>query len=624
MDFIKGDWRFFWPESLSSFASFPSSWDSSLNTGVGIQAINTMWITSYLNFTAFIASIGLGWFLTSLLFWIIPIFVISFVSSHLLFRKLFGKEGSLSIISGILYSTNTYFLLIFFGGQLGVAFAYSLVPLVIKCFIDVTNKTSFRNIVLAGLALSAQVLFDPRLTLLTIPILILYVEIFGKITPKYLLKTIAVPLIIVLLLHFYWILPLMLFPSFNLWNQLENSSVSFFSFAFLENSISLLHPNWPENIFGKVSFMKFEYLVIPLLAFLPLAWMPKKLSKNTKKIAFFGIVALCGIFLSKGTNEPFGFIYEILYDHVPGFSAYRDPTKFYSLIALSYSVLIPLSFYGISSFLKKAKRINLKTTHFIAVFLVVWIILLRQIFTGAANVPSINKVPDDYHRLYRFLSSQDQSFRTLWIPQWQRYGYFSTKHPAIGRGELKTDLTNQDNTLDLLSVKYVVVPFDTEGEIFTDDRKYSEKKYQETVEKISKINYLQKVKEFGKIILFENKNFKKRLYLNNQNNDEVKFEIINQTYYKILLPKTTKSKNLIFSESYSPYWKVWIGDKSISSANFKNLNSFEIPQDTYEVELRFETQKYVVLGMIVSLLSLTILVVFVITTRGKKKYDKAN
>lgn len=55
---------------------------------------------------------------------------------------------------------------------------------------------------------------------------------------------------------------------------------------------------------------------------------------------FFAVLALLGIFLSKQVAPPGGFVYKLLFDHFPGFSAFREASKFYVLIAMSYSVMI--------------------------------------------------------------------------------------------------------------------------------------------------------------------------------------------------------------------------------------------------------------------------------------------
>ena len=65
------------------------------------------------------------------------------------------------------------------------------------------------------------------------------------------------------------------------------------------------------------------------------------LKSNKRKIVFFAFLGLTGSFLAKGMNGPFGEAYAFLFKYFPGFVMFRDPTKWYLLVILSYSILIP-------------------------------------------------------------------------------------------------------------------------------------------------------------------------------------------------------------------------------------------------------------------------------------------
>ncbi|EKD86147.1 MAG: hypothetical protein ACD_37C00447G0001, partial [uncultured bacterium] len=115
-----------------------------------------------------------------------------------------------------------------------------------------------------------------------------------------------IPFFITFLLNSYWIIPTLVLrinPLYDL-GQIYTSfgAVKFFSFATLENTISLLHPNWPENLFGKVSFMKPEFLIIPILAYSSLLFIKNIETKIKKYIIFFAVLGLVGAFLAKGAN----------------------------------------------------------------------------------------------------------------------------------------------------------------------------------------------------------------------------------------------------------------------------------------------------------------------------------
>jgi hypothetical protein len=160
------------------------------------------------------------------------------------------------------------------------------------------------------------------------------------------------------LLHSFWILPALLIHQ-NAFTQLGGvtptiDSVTYFSFAKFENAISLLHPNWPENIFGKTYFMKPEFLILPLLAFMSIFFVKKE--KQNKLILYFILLGIFGAFLAKGSQDPFGNIYLWMFQHLPGFFLFRDSTKWYTLVAISYAILIPFSIRSVYKFLKNKKK----------------------------------------------------------------------------------------------------------------------------------------------------------------------------------------------------------------------------------------------------------------------------
>lgn len=128
MDFTisRGDLRHFFPHNLIDLAIFPQSWDSSLNTGLGIFSANTLWITSYLNLTAFFGRLGLSWFQIEIIFWLIPILFLSFLGPFLLSSLFFEKKIQVAFKSYLCnkYVFHNYFFLV--GKQESVLHMYLL------------------------------------------------------------------------------------------------------------------------------------------------------------------------------------------------------------------------------------------------------------------------------------------------------------------------------------------------------------------------------------------------------------------------------------------------------------------------------------------------------------------
>ena len=601
-----------------------------------MTALNTLWITGYLYFSSLLSRFGFSWNMIGLLCWIIPAIFIGFISMILLYQYFWDSNKKYAFISGLIYSGNTYFLMILSGGQLGVALSYGLVPLVVYRFLKNARTPNLYNSLFFGLAIGLQILFDPRITAVTFIILVAF--LFLNKLKSFLSSwkfTILIPIVVVGFLHGYWVIPLLVFylgkpiaPSI----YSPNINFSFFSFATLENSLSILHPNWPENIFGKVHFMRPEFIVLPLIAYISLL---NTKYKKTKNIVIVVLVALVASFLAKGVNEPFGIIYELLLKHLPGFAAYRDPTKFYIPIVLCYSLLIPFSLAFVSSVIvnkfKLGKVRNVKVFVLI-LFILFWVVLISPLFTGkVGGIFKLRTVSSDYYNLKNFITQQPEFYRTLWIPQIQRYGYFTNNHPAIGRGEIFQRQTTigmlqefkkpeMEARLSALSVKYVIVPDDSEGEIFVKDNKYDKKQYDTVVAALGKIPYLVKEREFGSIIIYktlkreDHFSFAKELF-----NGRIRVLSSKATEYELSLV-AMKGDILVFSESFDRNWILKSPSETVSSKEYKGLNSFVISQDgNYNVYIRYKPQQWVNVLSIFSLLTVFALTIYLVSNSLKNK-----
>jgi hypothetical protein len=630
---LGGDWRFFWPENIGNFANFPLSWDTSLNTGIGSSAFSSIWINTYLNFTAFISNLGLPWSLVGLLFWILPVFFLSFTSSFLLYRYIFPGSKFSGVLAGIIYASNTYILMILSGGQLGVSLAYSLVPLVLCMFMKAINDLNYKTTILFSLVLALEVLFDPRIAYLTGTAILVYVffkrSSFGKFY-KEIYFAFFIPAVMVILTHSYWIFPIFFFHIIPVpigFYSVEG--LRFFSFADFSHSLSLLHPNWPENIFGKIYFMKSEFLLLPIMAFSSLLF----LGLRRRIVLFFTALALLGAFLAKGTNPPFGEIYVWFFNNFPGFVAFRDPTKWYILVAVSYSVLVPFSMFSMGKKLQNYFNSKIRLGIFFltvltyVLFITLWIFL---IFPGVLGQLGKNfkiiTVPKEYLTLKDFLSKDKYFYRTLWIPAWQRFGYFSNLHPAISASDFfkvnsskeNIDLLKKSETSKLLlesSVKYVVVPYDSLGEFFLKDRECDDGQFNYLVKEIGGVKWLKKIRAFEKIAVFEiypsAGGFKDHFW-SPDSDLKINYKYINPTKYEVHVESAREGDVLVFSEGFDKNWQAKTVDYSANSTSYdKVFNSFVLEKDgNYTLDVYYEPQKWVNIGLWISGITLVITVSF--------------
>lgn len=529
------------------------------------------------------------------------------------------------------------------GGQIGVALAYSIAPLVLGRFIGIIQNSEFiiHNSIVAGIVLAIQVMFDFRLASLTMIIFIFYCLFHYLFIRHFNLKLYIICLLIVFLvvlgIHAYWFLPIAVFRSnpaeefLSTYGSIEG--FRFFSFAAFSQTLSLLHPNWPENIFGKVYFMRPEFLVLPLFAYLSLLFAKIKSDKITalnNRIILFVIIGLLGSFLAKGANPPLAEINDWLFLHIPFSALFRDSTKFYLLIVISYLILIPYCLDNLGLWLgEKFKFKNKKyLSHILLIFgIFYFLFLIRPVFLNQLNGTfKKHEIPKEYIDLKDFLYNNSSFSRTLWIPTQQRFNYYSYEHPAIAANSLfpaknyietLNKLAKSKDLLSNLSIRYIIIPYDSFGEIFVKDRKYDDNQYKNLVKQANSISWLKKIPGFGKIAVYENKEAKDHFWIDGAGS--LSYKQIGASEYKveIIIDKPTR---LIFADSFSSYWKADTGSKSFLSVKGPNdLNSFLLDKKgEYALRIYFSKEKYYEYGRTITLF-FVLLLLFMLVYKKKNK-----
>ncbi len=494
-EIIGGDWPYYFAETVKEKAFPPPVWVYWASNGLGgIDPVRGLHA-----FESFLAVVGTQWFglpwpVVYKIGWFGLFLVLSFGCSVLLWRRVFPDVSSAwpAAFAGLIYTTNTYILMVTGGGQMGVALAYSVAPLVITSFI-------IKSAVFSGIILGFQIMIDPRIAYITMIGVVTYLISNFKYEKSNIPRNYFLPLAIAIGFNAFWIVP-MIVLRFNPIDAMGSAytsvgSVKFFSFADFPHALSFLHPNWPENIFGKTYFLQPEFLVLPILAFSSLLF-----GRKDKNILLFSLLGLIGVFLAKGAGEPFGWIYVWFFEHFPGFVMFRDPTKFYVLTAISYSMLIPIALVYIGKRLETITGLALATT-----CILFWLFVHRQAVSGnLGGTFARRSVPNEYIALKDFLVAQPEFFRTLWVPRQSRFAFNSSLHPAVeaqpllgatSSASLFASLRDSKTrrTLEDVSVKYIIVPSDYHGEIYISDRRYDDAKREALDHTLSQVPWLRKL-----------------------------------------------------------------------------------------------------------------------------------
>lgn len=619
-----GDWPYYGTGMFDNFHVFAPLWMAQGNSGLGGVNVDFP-LYSYLHFTIgfFVNTLHFPWVIVYKFFWFGLFVLFSMVTSSYLY-KCVHKETSLweQMLAGFLYSSNSYILMIVTGGQMGVALAYSLAPLPLAVLIRFFNSRNvfWKNNLVFGLSLAGVTLFDLRIAYLAILICFFY-SIFqyffaNNMSLQKIVGYWFIGLFMLVFLEFYWIIPFAFFKLFYVPPGITSSSgFSFFSFATFSDALALLHPNWPENIFGKVYFLRSEFIIYPVFAFANLLFLDAK-KQHKLSVFFFVILSLIGAFMAKGINLPFPQINTWVFNHIPGANLFRDPTKYYTLITISYSMLIP---FTIKKVVRSDKSLGIQFFSLIVV-LITLLFPLRQAYQYKLTGTFVNNsIPQEYIQLADILKGKKEFFRTLWIPDQSRFRFISDTHPMLVANDFfhTTDTTRitaqlkQPQVIQRLqkeSIKYLIIPDDTMHEIFIDNRTYALSLRKKLIAKIDALGF----KKFfvGNILMYEIPNIKDHIQL--ASGQKVKVEMLDSAHYRLSI-QTNIPTQLIFVENYQPWWKLIVNNLQIpSKKTVDGFNAFDIPAGIYKAELVFLPEDYQKYFYVISLVGLIVVIALVI------------
>ncbi len=297
---------------------------------------------------------------------------------------------------------------------------------------------------------------------------------------------------------------------------------------------------------------------------------------------------------------------------------------------ISYTYLIPITIIHIS------RKLNypFKQLFYVCLCLFfLWIISPVLSFSGNRIT-----IPNEYKNFAELISAQPSFSRTLWIPTTQRFAYASNTHPIVSSYNFfhTTDPKEIFKTLrqpatekriQEASISYIVIPYDSEKEIFLTDRKYDDKKYKDLVYNLEKISWLKQEDNLGKIKIFKITNPKDHFWSPSQN-IKISYNYINPTKYLVKIKNAKRGEKIIFTETYDTKWTARITKEKnilLSSSTYNlspqiKMNSFLLPKNgNYTLEVYYQPQDWVKLGTKISLTSFLLIITILLAFSLKKK-----
>lgn len=682
----QGDWILSLPNWSKSLFSIPTIWKS-----YAIGAVDfTPPFYIFLLIEGFLSTIGISYAYIERIIFMWPIAVLTIPLSYI-FLKYITKNSIAALVGALIYAYNSYFLIIQ-TGHLTLMIGFTFAPIVLLFFMKTLEQKSWFYSALTGITGFLISFYEFRAFYLLAILAALYYFYYicfiaeGKklIILKRTLHFAFLPMIIVLLLNFYWILPLMhVTPVSD--GSIFNRDLFGKEFMNINKATALFHPYWNGTKYLPfvTQPIQFQFFVLPILAFIGMF-----LARKNKIVLFYGLVALMGIFLTKQNNIPFPDLYYWMYTHIPGFNAFREASKFYFYIALSYSVLIAAFISWIWENWKTERLLFMRYVITSLLILICLINIKPLVLNEFDTLFKPRTMPAEYISFNNFIDNQNSYFRTLWLPVDSRWGTNTNLHPKVGVANIVTatwkKFTNateyptlghqfidiftykeMSQLLNLTSIKYIIVPIEDN---LNDDNFFQLffKQKKEYIAQLDNTPYLTKVNlPIKDIIVYENASYRPHIYLTQGKENllkdnqfiKIKYETIDTTHYKLYLENVKDPFYLHFTDSYHPDWKIRIGSLNwvevLNTKNyflsdeyhFKNeahLNTFLIEPDyiankfkdgikknndgTYDImmNLYFAPQSYMNAGGFVSLTVFIVLLTFLIIVILRKYYARKN
>lgn len=322
---------------------------------------NSLGIYSFNSDAIFKLLLGMSSFIsTPFLFKLSLVFIlfISGISAYWLSKKLLGCSEAASALAGLFYMLTPVLFTRVIVGYHYYLIGYALLPLVLYSFAVGVRRRSLWHLMLCGLLFGISA-FQLQFAIIIPLMLFIYV-----LSDKANISRSVLPSLLVVFIFSLIQMPVLYYFMGDVLRG--GQALGGVSGTAKYIWIYFFAPSLPQAmmLFGKdyeflfLLYFQNKYLFLPFLLAaisIPVACFA---SFRLEKARYYIVLAVVSLFLVKGPNPPFGFVYQWLYENIPLSSLFRTSYHWSVLIALSYSMLLGLSYDSLLAALKDQEKLS--------------------------------------------------------------------------------------------------------------------------------------------------------------------------------------------------------------------------------------------------------------------------
>lgn len=511
------------------------------------------------------------------------LFSILFISAASMYKLIETTNQLPRYFAALLYMVNPFVYLRFMAGHTGLLISYAIFPFVISSIIRFFAEPSVKQTVRTSfwfLFVGIQIQY---LQFAFFVMGVFYVFFWcNKCRINH--QLVVLFMLFFLLLNSYWLLPLLAERNNSL-ESIDEKDLTVFStnteVISKFTTVSMMYGFWrqdayilPTKIVPKAALVIIFFCMIYLCV---LGFVTSSCEYRTP-ILVIGIISML---LALGTSHFMSrTVFTLMFRYIPFFKALREPNKCIGLLIIMYCYLAA---HGFDSVLAQVHRQS-KIKYMFYLLLIIPLVYTPTMFGSFWSQINPSHYPADWYQVDAYLNNDTQEFNVLVLP-WHMYMDY-------------TWINNRDRRVSNLARNFfdkpMIIGDNVEiGTIFSDSASQRSKYIQSLVynSSVERIGHRLKILNVKYVLLTKDADFKSYLYLLNQSDLEL---VINTTHlylfrnmvdvnklyqsdhwilepdnhdklvplgyamgssinYRIHYPE---SRYVIFTEDYSPFWKL--------------------------------------------------------------------